>query len=896
MFSQWIGLTGEEVCRRLDSNPVLGLDEEEAARRLHRGGLNVLKSSSTISPFYLFINQFKDFMVLVLLAATFLSALMGEYSDAVTILVIVLANAVMGLIQEYRAERSLEALKKLASPISRVLRGGDIKSIPARETVPGDIIFLETGDKISADMRLLEVKSFAVNEAALTGESEAVLKRSSSLSISAAAPGDAFNMAFSGTEVAAGRATGIVVATAMMTEIGRIAHLITGVERTVTPLQERLGRLGKVLVGACLFICCGVTLMGVFRGVPLYNMLMSGISLAVAAIPEGLPAIVTIALALGVQRMIRRRAIVRRLPAVETLGSASVICSDKTGTLTENSMAISRLYSSGLLYKLEGGRFYLKNREGWRLVKGREIRALRFTLSITSRCCNACLERDELKGDPTEKALLEGARRAGIKDAGKEEGREMEYPFSSERKMMSVIWHNRGKRILYLKGAPELVLERCRYIWSDGRVKEMSYLERIELQQQVELMASLGLRALAAAYRDILHLRETEDADRIERELVWAGVAGLEDPPRPEVLPAVRLCREAGIKVVMITGDHRGTAEAVARRLEILKPGGKVLTGKEMSAMDDRRLQREISQVNVFARVSPAHKLRIVRAFKLQGEVVAMTGDGINDAPAVKEADIGIAMGRTGTDVTREAAALVLADDNFSTIVAAVEEGRNIYCNIRKFIRFLLGCNTGEVLTMVLAIISGLPLPFRPIQILWINLVTDGLPALALGVDAPEKRLMEQPPRKRDEGVFSGGLWGSILCRGVIIALLTVAVFALFLFRQESLDTAQTAAFATLIVAQLAYVFDCRHEKGSSRSKKRRPNRFLYAAVASSCLLMLAVIYNPFLSKVFYTVPLQLNDWLVIAAVGLIPSLLSGASPLQWKRKTRLWSNSPVNR
>lgn len=874
MFADWTTLSGEETCRRLGVDSSKGLAEPEVEQRRRRWGYNTLAEAPRLSLPVLLLNQFKDFMVLVLLGATLISALMGEYGDALTIIIIVLINAVLGLVQEYRAERSLAVLKKLAAPRAKVLRSDEIKVIPAQDVVPGDIVFLEAGDRTSVDLRLLVTQSLSINEAALTGESEAVLKQASALSAAVETPGDAFNMAFSGTEVLTGRGRGIVTATGMHTEIGRIAHLMENAEQAATPLQQRLERLGKILVAACLVVCIGVTVLGVVRGEPLYAMFMAGVSLAVAAIPEGLPAIVTVSLALGVQRMIRRRAIVRRLPAVETLGSASVICSDKTGTLTENRMSVSQLYSGGSLFKVDGGQFLRKEERGWVKVGRSRSENLRLPLSIAARCNNAYLEKGSFKGDPTEVAIMQAARLAGVKESGWDPHRKQEFPFSSERKMMSVVWSEQGQNVLLLKGAAELVLERCRYAWIGGKLRGLDPAQRKELLAQVERMASLGLRALAVAFRELPPGAFVDEAEQAEKELVWAGLLGLEDPPRPEVLPAIRLCRQAGIRVVMITGDHRATAEAVARRLEILRSGGIILTGQDLNGMDDRQLLRLIGQVQVFARVSPAHKLRIVRALKTKDEVVAMTGDGINDAPAIKEADIGIAMGRTGTDVTRETADLILSDDNFSTIVAAVEEGRNIYGNIRKFIRFLLGCNTGEVLTMALAIFVGLPLPLRPIQILWINLVTDGLPALALGVEAPEERLMHQPPRRRDEGVFSGGLWGKLLTRGVLIALVTVGVFALVLSDCGELVKAQTMAFATLIVAQLAYVFDCRSD-GKPRWKKSRPaNWYLIAAVASSAILMLLVIYQPYLSGIFYTAPLPLQKWALVGGAGILPTVL----------------------
>lgn len=888
MFSRWTALPGEEVCRRMGADSKRGLAAKEVERRRRQWGDNVLAATRGPSLPALFLNQFRDFMVLVLLAATLFSALLGEFTDALVILIIVLLNAVLGLVQEYRAERSMDALKKLAAPRAAVLRDGQIKVIPAAEIVPGDLLFLEAGDRVGADLRLITARSLSLNEAALTGESVAVLKQSAPLGVPVASPGDALNIAFSGTEVVNGRGCGVVIATAMQTEIGRIAHLIEHTGQNITPLQQRLARLGRVLVALCVCVCCAVTLLGVLRGEPLYNMFMAGVSLAVAAIPEGLPAIVTVALALGVQRMIRRRAIVRRLPAVETLGSASVICSDKTGTLTLNRMSMSQVFAGSRLYKVEKGSFHARKRSGWEQVHPSRESVLQHALFIAVGCNNAYRQGNSYHGDPTEAALLKAADEAGFRIM--QGRREKEYPFSSERKMMSVVWREKGGRRLLLKGAPEIVLSRCRFYMDGERARPITPPVRKKLAEEVDRMASLGLRALAVACRDLTAENFSPAAEQLENDLVWSGLLGLEDPPRPEVLPAIRLCRQAGIRVIMITGDHRNTAEAVARRLEILQRGGIVLTGRDLSTIDDEKLQKLMGDVQVFARVSPEHKLRIVRALKHRGEVVAMTGDGINDAPAVKEADIGIAMGIMGTDVTREAADLVLADDNFSTIVAAVEEGRNIYSNIRKFIRFLLGCNIGEVLTMVLAILCGLPLPFRPIQILWINLATDGLPALALGIEPPEEALMRKPPRKRDEEVFSGGLWGKIATRGVLIAVVTVAMFALVLTTGGDLARAQTMAFAALITAQLVYVFDCRGEASRSGKKPRPSNRFLNAAVASSCLLMIAVIYSPFLSSLFYTVCLGAGDWLVIAIAGFLPAIFDYGIGMINQSLARKWT------
>ncbi len=868
-------LPAEEVCRNLGMDPHRGLAEAEAALRLKRFGPNRLDAGARVSLGALFLNQFRDFMVLVLLAATLMSALLGEYADALTILAIVLANAFLGLIQEYRAERSLEALEKLAAPRATIFRDGLTRTFPAEAVVPGDLLVLEAGDRVSADARLVTVQALTVDEAALTGESVAVSKTAAPLAGCVSSPGDVLNMVFSGTAVVSGRGWAVVTATGMDTQIGRIAHLLSDAGTVQTPLQRRLNRLGKMLVFACLAVCLAVTLLGFWRGLPLYQVFMAGVSLAVAAIPEGLPAIVTISLALGVQRMIRRRAIVRRLPAVETLGSASVICSDKTGTLTENRMVLRQVWTGRRLFELDSG-------AAGGSEKNRESRcdacadpAFRFCLEIAANCNNARREETVLLGDPTEVALLEAALQAGITIRTGE--RKHENPFTPERKMMSVIMKGIPQRLL-VKGAPEVVLERCRYRLHRGKKIPLTETGRRECLDRVETMGSLALRTLGMAYRDLppregMH-RKNGPAEDTERDLIWVGLLGLEDPPRAGVHESIRLCRQAGIRVIMITGDHRQTAVSIARRLEILRTGERVLCGWELEAMDDYRLETELRRVQVFARVSPAHKLRIVRGLKKIGYVVAMTGDGVNDAPAVKEADIGIAMGSSGTDVTREAAGLILSDDNFSTIVAAIEEGRNIYANIRKFIRFLLGCNTGELLTMFLALLIGLPLPLRPLQILWINLVTDGLPAIALGVDSPEKFLMEQPPRRRHEGIFSRGLGGKLLFRGLLIALATIGAFIYALRSGDGIQAARTTAFATLIMTQLIYVFDCRSEKQSFGRGSRRFNPLLFGAVFSSFLLMIAVLYHPFLRGLFDTAPPGLQQWMVIVAAGIAPSLI----------------------
>jgi Ca2+-transporting ATPase len=885
-------MSGEEVLRHFDVSLEKGLSSEATERSLKKNGHNVLKEKKKTSLLVLFLYQFRDFMVLVLLGATLLSGLLGEYTDALVIIGIVLVNAILGFVQEFRAERSLEALRELTAPSARTVRDGVRHEIPAEELVPGDVVLLEAGGRIPADIRLCEVRQLTVNEAPLTGESEPVMKQAERIAQLGSSLGDQINMVFMGTMALGGRGSGVVVGTGMQSEMGRVAHLIQEATEEDTPLQKRLEQMGRLLVTACLLVCGLVVAMGMARGYPAYKMFMAGVSLAVAAIPEGLPAVVTIALAVGVQRMVRKNAIVRRLPAVETLGCATVICSDKTGTLTQNKMNVREIWAGGRLYQVEGegysphGNFYTDGQ----VVKPNREPALLLALTVSVLCNNAQLRKGALNikpmwrnsggvewgvdGDPTEGALLVTGARAGLwrADLERKVKRTEEVPFDGIRKRMSVVYDGELGSVLYIKGAPEVIISRCTRIFYDGKVVDFSRKMREEVLNQTETMASMAYRNLAVAYRPVQADRNLLN-EKEEDHLIFIGILGMMDPPRPEVLPAIQKCHTAGIKTVMITGDHKTTAVAVARMLRLLPSGGSVITGSELDELSDSRLARLAEDIYVYARVTPEHKLRIVRALKRNGHVVAMTGDGVNDAPAVKESDIGIAMGRSGTDVTREAASLVLADDNFTTIVSAVEEGRSIYDNIRKFIRFLLACNTGEILTMFLAMLIGLPLPLRAIQILWINLVTDGLPAIALGVDPAEKGVMRRHPRSPQEGIFAGGLWQRIIGRGSVIGITTLVVFAWALEQGMQLETARTMAFSTLIVTQLLYVFDCRSERAFFWQINIFTNLYLIAAVMTSFGMLLIVLYNPFLSAIFGTVPLQTDQLIPIIAISALPAL-----------------------
>ncbi len=904
----WAFQGKEKVLKHFNVDFSRGLAPKRAVGKLKEEGPNSLLEGKKVSLAGIFLDQFRDFMVLVLLGATLVSGLLGEYTDAITIIIIVVVNALLGFFQEFRAEKSLAALKELTAPRARVIRGGEAASVPAEEVVTGDVVALDAGDRVPADLRLLQTANLKVNESSLTGESLPVEKEEEALTEFHGNLGDYTNMAFMGTLVASGRGRGVVVATGMDTEMGKIAHLLREAEAEETPLQQRLAQLGKYLVAGCLAVCFLVALLGVYRGEPAYKMLMAGVSLAVAAIPEGLPAIVTIALAIGVQRMIRRNTIVRKLPAVETLGCATVICSDKTGTLTQNKMTVEEILTAEGAFSLEGegssprGDFFL----GEGLVEPGRFPGLMEALKAAVYCNNARLHKKgltqkpkwrkpsplKIQGDPTEGALLMAAARGGVfrEDLEREGEREEEFPFDSTRKYMGVIYRGRdGNRAAYYKGAPDVVLEKCSHYLGDGGRRPLTGGKRRFFLKEIEGMASKALRSIAVAQRDLPGEGPLEEEP--DGELTFLGVLGMQDPPRPQVAAEIARGHRAGIRTVMITGDHRNTAVAVAGKLGILRGGAGVLTGKELDSLDEDELARVVEEARVYARVAPQHKLRIVRALKKKGHVVAMTGDGVNDAPAVKEADIGIAMGRTGTDVTKEAADLILSDDNYGTIVAAVEEGRNIYENIKKFIHFLLSCNIGEIMTMFIAMVAGLPLPLRAIQILWVNLATDGLPAMALGVDPADEGIMNRPPRPARESIFAGGLWQRIITQGINIGIISVIAFAFILQRGGPLVQARTVAFATLILSQLVYVFDCRVVDG-----KNRPaffsNPYLLAAVLSSLFLLLVVIYQPFLQAVFHTTPLPGETWLMVLGFSLVPTLLSRllnpARPGEGKRRALL--------
>jgi Ca2+-transporting ATPase len=871
--SRFVEWTAEKVADFYQVEKTTGLTEKEAKSRLATVGNNQLTSGEKVSLVALFLNQFQDFMVLILLVATLISGLLGEYVDAIAILSIIVLNSILGFVQEVKAERSLSALKKLSAPMAKVFRDGVWKRIDAALLVPGDMVSLASGDRIPADLRWMTATGLMIEESALTGESLSVEKIVEPLLQRELTLADYRNMSFMGTMVVKGSGVGIVVNTGMDTEMGRIAHLIQSTEQNVTPLQRRLEQLGKILIVVALFLTALVVITGVMHGQDLYKMFLAGVSLAVAAIPEGLPAIVTIALALGVQRMIKRQAIVRKLPSVETLGCASVICSDKTGTLTENKMTVTHIYTDQQLISLSDEKKELRS------FQNPMVKQL---LEIAVFCNNATLvqkgKKVSYEGDPTEGALLVMGAHGGVTKNGLEGSlvKIKEHPFDSERKMMSVVVEDMKKqKKLLVKGAPDVLIRDCTHIYQNGRVEPMTAKIRQQLLDQNENLASNALRNLAFAYRELTGSIQTQSEAQLERNLVFVGLTGMIDPPRKEVREAIRLCRKAGIRTVMITGDHQATAEAIAIQLGIKRPSGLTVTGRDIYNMEDSEFQQQVENIDVYARVSPEHKLKIVSALQQKGHVVAMTGDGVNDAPAIKAADIGIAMGKTGTDVSKEASSLILANDNFSTIVSAIEEGRHIYDNIQKFISYLLASNVGEILVMFFAMLAGLPLPLIPIQILWVNLVTDGLPAMALGVDPAEEDTMSRAPRDSKENIFARRVGWKIVTRGLLIGLCSLLAFWVTYQEGGQLMLAQTVAFATLVFAQLIYVFDCR-STGTIFERNPLSNLTLCFAVIISVFLLLVVIYYPPLQPIFHTVPLRLHEWLLIIVTSTLPVILAG--------------------
>jgi P-type Ca2+ transporter type 2C len=878
----WHSQSAEEVLAQLASTAT-GLSSHEAAQRLAANGPNELKEGKRISPWQILLGQFKSLLIWILIAAGVISGVLGEVVDAIAILAIVVLNAVIGFYQEFSAEKSIAALKKMTAPQAKVRRDGQITSVPASGIVAGDILALEAGDLVAADARLLEAAALKCIESTLTGESEAVTKRPATLGQGDIPLGDRENMVFMGTSIAAGTGQAVVVATAMNTELGRIAGLIqeAGAEER-TPLEKKLESFGRVLVWAALGIVALLFGLGLLRGTKPFELFMTSVSLAVAAVPEGLPAVVTVALALGVLRMSRRRALVRKLPAVETLGSTTVICTDKTGTLTMGEMTVRVLYVAGQNYEVTGEGYGPK---GEARIDGKKAEAphaapLLELATVILGCNNAHLVQEEgtwkVIGDPTEGALLAaGAKAGGDRERiEKELPRHHEIPFDSDRKRSTVIRQMPdGKLRAFINGAPDVLLERCTNLYTRTGVRPMTDGDRQNIAAQNTAMAQQALRVLGSAWRDLDNASPADlTADAVEHDLVFVGLSGMYDPPRQEAKDAVAKCRTAGIRVVMITGDHPHTATAIAREIGIASADELAVAGVELDKLSDDELRRRAPKIAVYARVTAEHKLRIIRAWKANDAVVAMTGDGVNDAPAIKGADIGIAMGKSGTEVTKQAADMIITDDNFATIVAAVEEGRGIYANIRKTLQYLLAGNTGELLLMTICVFVGLPTPLLPIHLLWINLVTDGLPALCLATDPIDPDVMKRHPRRRSERITNRSFLRTMFLTGFLTAGVAFAVY-LYVLKKGNPESARTYAFAVLVFAELLRSFGARSETKPVWRISFFTNANLVIVVAISFGLQLWSQHNATLGRFLKTSSMPLTDCFLLFAVGAIPLL-----------------------
>jgi Ca2+-transporting ATPase len=870
---QWWEKSPEDIVAILKTDMRQGLTENQAKERLRLDGTNQLPEPTPISPWRLLFSQFTSFIVWILIIAAFISGLLQEWTDALSIAIIVILNAVLGFFQEYRAEQSLAALKKLSTPLSKVIRQGELKTIPAKEIVKGDLILLEAGDRIPADGRLIQATQLSTQEAALTGEAASIQKITSPLLGKQLAIGDRKNMGFMGTIVVSGKGYLLVTETGLQTEIGKIASLLQAGREEPTPLQIKLEKFGHKLVWICLGIIALVFGIGFIREYPFLDLILTSLSLAVAAIPEGLPAIVTIALAIGVRKMAKRNALIRRLPSVETLGCTTVICTDKTGTLTQNEMVVRSIWVNDQLIEVSGLGYIPQGEFKYNGEPVRHISELDLVLKTACLCNNANLYQEngkwKISGDPTEAALLVAAEKMKLNKLSleKEYPQLDELPFDSERKCMSVLRQSPDGNILFAKGAPDVILRRSTSILLNGQEKLLNADDHKHILSINHHLASQGLRVLALAYRNT---KENKSDPNLENELVFIGLIAMMDPPRQEVKSAVQACKEAGIRTVMITGDHKDTAVAIAKELGIMTPSLVAIDGKEIDEMPENEFVKKVRNIAVYARVSAAHKLKIVKAWKQLGEIIAMTGDGVNDAPAIKEADIGIAMGITGTDVTKEASDMVITDDNFASIVNAVEEGRGIYDNILKFVNYLLSSNIAEILVIFFGMLlnfkdeQGNPfISLLPVQLLWMNLVTDGFPAIALALDPIAKDVLKQPPRNPNQPLLPLRFAIQILSTSFIVAIGTL--IACHYGLKQSRELAHTMAFTTLVVLELVRVQMVRFQYNMSFFS----NKWLLIALASSLLLQLLVIYLPPLQIIFETVPLQARDWALIGIITL---------------------------
>jgi len=892
----WHTLTIKEIERRLNAGQG-GLSPKEAEKRLKEFGLNKLEEEARESPFKSFLNQFKDFLIIILLLATAVSFALGETIDAIIIFVIVLLSAILGFVQEYRSQKAVKALKKLAAPEAIVLRNGNSLKVPAETVVPGDILLLSVGDKISADARIIEEMGLEINESVLTGESLPTKKENTILKEENIPLAERKNMVYAGTIVTRGHAKAMVAATGMKTEFGKIAQMIGEVEPEKTPLEKRLEKVGRILGIGSLVVCALASFLGILRGYPILQMFLWGVSLAVAAVPEALPAVVTGSLSLGVWEMAKKKAIIRRLPAVETLGSVSVICSDKTGTLTRNEMTVKEVFVNARTIFVEGsgytpdGGFLLKEGDFvW--PKDEEFKKL---LQIGLLCNDSRLNQKgkewQITGDPTEGALVVLAAKAGFnqEEFSQKSPRVGEVAFDMSRKRMSTFHPLEKERYLVaVKGAPESVLACCQEIQKNGKTEKLTLEKREKILAETEKMASRALRVLAVAYKEVdrrslpKKLEELE-AEDVENELIFLGLVGMIDPAREEAAEAIKSCFSAGIKPIVVTGDHALTTLSIGRQIGLFKENasGQIIEGYQLDNMSDDELYK-IVENRSYARVSPAHKLRIVKLLKKKGFVVAMTGDGVNDAPALKQADIGIAMGIAGTDVTKEASAMILADDNFATIVSAIKKGRAIYDNIKKYLFFLLSCNIGEILVLGGGFLLGLPPILSAVQILWVNLVTDGLPALALGVDPPDKEIMKRKPAGASQILFSSKLIILMFVLALSMAIVLLPQFSL-LVKKNELIKAQTIAFVTMVLIEMVNAYNSRTDSSILRINPFS-NKWLNLAVASSILTTFLVVQVPWLSKFFGTVTLKVDEWLMALVLSFSALIFSEGTKIALRR------------
>ena len=834
-----------------------GLTEDEASKRLEKYGANNLKEKKKESLFIKFIKQFNDFMIIVLIIAAIISAIVaktngsGDYIDSIIIIAIVIFNAIMGLIQEEKAEKSLEALKKMSAPNAKVRRNGKIQEIEASQVVPGDVVILEAGNYVPADCRLIDSYNLQIEESSLTGETLPTSKQADVILNANTAIGDLKNMAFATTIVVNGHAEAVVVETGMNTKVGQIAGMIIENESPETPLQKKLGEVGKTLAITCMIICGLIFLIGIWKQIPITEMFMTSVGLAVAAIPEGLPAIVTIMLSIGVTKMAKKNSIIRKLPAVETLGCSSVICSDKTGTLTQNKMTVTQIRNAVGIVKNDDRRFILE----------------------LGTMCTDTIESQEVIGEATEVAITNAAVEMNLRkrDLYDQMQRINEISFDSKRKMMTTIHKIGSKYRIITKGAPDVLIKRCSQYYQNGRIEPI-FSKRDALQEQNQMMAEDALRVIAIAYKDVEKLPREINSETIENELTFVGLIGMIDPPREGVKEAVKTCRKAGIKTVMITGDHLQTAKAIAKELGILRRGDLAINGETLEKMSQQELERDIMRYSVFARVSPEHKVRIVKAFQSTGAVVAMTGDGVNDAPALKNADIGIAMGKGGTDVAKNASDMVLTDDNFVTIVEAVKQGRNIYDNIKKAVHFLLATNIGEIVAIFVGLLLGIKSPLLAIQLLWVNLVTDSLPAIALGLEKAESNIMNRLPRNPRKSLFADGLWGKITTEGVMIGMLTLVAFSIG-NNLYSIEVGRTMAFLSLGILELVHSFNIKGEESIFKTGLFE-NRYLVGAFVLGTLLQVVVVVISPLAQIFDVVPLNSVQWLMTVIISILPVVI----------------------